>query len=390
MHDSIVLSELSRELLRKGNSVRFQAKGWSMHPFIQDGDFITVVPIENSSIKTGDVVLYSPDGNRIIVHRVVKRYKKDINRSMLVKGDALGGAPEKIDIQNVLGKVVSVERGEHRISLDRGLNRVISFSYRWPLIKILRLPGRVFGLFDPNLFIKKTMDSFQSVAEKYNSKEEVESHSKIISEGLEEWEKSIVRFMKPEANILDVGCGAGREAIALTKMGFKVTGIDISPNMIAQAAENAQKEGLDIDFIARNVSDIVYPVKSFDYVLFSRAVYSHIPTKKLRVETLKKIRGILKSDGMLFFSAYCNGDKRLFSRLNIIGFFRRLRNFFLKEKFDSEPGDVLISSVSPESDPNKLCFCHIFSSPKEILEEIIAAGMTVFEVKNTWLWIVNP
>jgi len=390
MHNSGVLSELSREILEKGNPVRFQARGWSMHPFIRDGDFIVVNPIETSPIKTGDVVFYATTGNKIIVHRVIKRHKKDSRITLLIRGDATFGPPEEVDIKNVLGKVVSVERGEQQISLDKGLSKLISFSYCWPLIRIPRLPGRVLSFFDPNLFIKKAMDSFQSVAEKYNSKEEVEFHSKLISEGLEEWEELILKFMKPESKILDVGCGAGREAIALTKMGFEVTGIDISPNMIAQAAENAKKEGLDIDFIAQNVSDIVYPVKSFDYVLFSRAVYSYIPTKKIRVKTLKKIRDVLKPDGMFFFSAYYIGDKRLFSRINIISTFRRLRNFFFKRKFDSEPGDLMLRSVSPASDPNRLCFCHFFSSPKEISEELRAAGMTVFEVKNNWLWVVKP
>ena len=44
------LLELSQAILEKGNSIRFQAKGWSMRPFIQDGDFIIVSPVQNSSI----------------------------------------------------------------------------------------------------------------------------------------------------------------------------------------------------------------------------------------------------------------------------------------------------------------------------------------------------
>ena len=59
------LLELSRDFLRKGKSVRFQAKGWSMRPFIRDGDFIVVSPIENSSIKTGDMVFYLTTENKV-------------------------------------------------------------------------------------------------------------------------------------------------------------------------------------------------------------------------------------------------------------------------------------------------------------------------------------
>ncbi|NQT81141.1 MAG: signal peptidase I [Candidatus Aminicenantes bacterium] len=383
--------ELSRNILQKRNSVRFQVKGRSMFPFLQDEDFIIVSPIKNSSIKPGDVLLYSSTENKVVVHRVIKKHKKDNRMIWSVKGDATSGPPEELDIQNVLGKVVSIERTGKRINVDGGLGRLNNFIYSWfwPLIKIQRVLDRILSLFDPNLFIKKPIDSFQSVAEKYDGKEEVEFHSRILSEGLEKWEKDVItKYVKPKTRILDVGCGAGREAIALTKMGFKVTGIDISPNMINKAIKNAKKEKLNIQFKVQNVADITCPTKSFDYVLFSRAVYSYIPTKKLRVKILKKIKDILKPDGMLFFIVYYK-EKRFFSRLNIMGFFRRLRNFFFKKKFESEPGDLLVKYVSPASSPKKLCFCHFFSSPKEVLKEVGAAKLTVLEVKNNSLRIVK-
>ncbi len=59
------LLELSKDLFRKGKSARFQAKGWSMRPFIRDGDFIVVSPLENSSIKAGDMVFYLTTENKV-------------------------------------------------------------------------------------------------------------------------------------------------------------------------------------------------------------------------------------------------------------------------------------------------------------------------------------
>lgn len=114
------LLELSKDIFRKGKSIRFQAKGWSMRPFIRDGDFITVSPIENSSIKTGDVVFYLTTENKVIVHRVIKKYKKDKDKRiiMFIKGDATFSSPEKVEMQNVLGKVVAVERNGRKKRLD--------------------------------------------------------------------------------------------------------------------------------------------------------------------------------------------------------------------------------------------------------------------------------
>ncbi len=115
------LLKLARYILENDKSVRFQAKGWSMRPFIRDGDFILASPIKNSSIKTGDVVFYSPTGNKIAVHRIIKKYKKNGKMTVLIKGDACFGSSEKVEIQNVLGKVVAVERNGRQKRLDTKL-----------------------------------------------------------------------------------------------------------------------------------------------------------------------------------------------------------------------------------------------------------------------------
>ena len=111
---------LSKDIFSQGKSARFQAKGWSMRPFIRDGDFLVVSPIENSSIKRGDVVFCITTENKVIVHRVIKKYKKDKDNriTMLIKGDATFSSPEKVEMQNVLGKVVEVERNGQKKRLD--------------------------------------------------------------------------------------------------------------------------------------------------------------------------------------------------------------------------------------------------------------------------------
>ncbi|MEA3438827.1 MAG: hypothetical protein U9R58_00935 [Chloroflexota bacterium] len=43
------LRELMREVLSKGVPVRFRARGWSMEPFIRNGDLICVSPLEIDS-----------------------------------------------------------------------------------------------------------------------------------------------------------------------------------------------------------------------------------------------------------------------------------------------------------------------------------------------------
>jgi len=112
------LLELSKDIFRRGKSIRFQAKGWSMRPFIRDGDFIVVSPIKNSSIKAGDVVFHLTTEKKVMVHRVIRKHKKGNRMIMFIKGDATFSSPEKVEMQNVLGKVVAVEKNGQKKRLD--------------------------------------------------------------------------------------------------------------------------------------------------------------------------------------------------------------------------------------------------------------------------------
>lgn len=69
--------------------------------------------------------------------------------------------------------------------------------------------------------------------------------------------------LSKNAKILDIGCGTGRHAVALAQKGFKVTGVDISQQMLNIAGERAKKAGVSIELVHCPAQEYK-PTKKFD------------------------------------------------------------------------------------------------------------------------------
>ena len=53
----------------------------------------------------------------------------------------------------------------------------------------------------------------------------------------------------PDSEILDLGCGVGRQTIELASRGYKVTGFDLSLPLLIRAADEAQRRNLQVNFV---------------------------------------------------------------------------------------------------------------------------------------------
>lgn len=73
--------------------------------------------------------------------------------------------------------------------------------------------------------------------------------------------------LQPGARVLDVACGTGNLALPAARLGAVVTGVDIAPNLIEQARETAQREGLSVQFDEGDAENLPYEDASFDAVV---------------------------------------------------------------------------------------------------------------------------
>tara|TARA_R110000764_G_scaffold183185_1_gene268944 strand:- start:52399 stop:53499 length:1101 start_codon:yes stop_codon:yes gene_type:complete len=95
--------------------------------------------------------------------------------------------------------------------------------------------------------------------------------------------------------ILDVGCGPGRDLQRFTKLGHHATGLDGCERFVAMAREDSGCEVWLQDFLALDL-----PTQRFDGI-FANAALFHIPSRKLPT-ALRQLHQSLKPGGVLFSS----------------------------------------------------------------------------------------
>ncbi|OAB78260.1 class I SAM-dependent methyltransferase [Cochleicola gelatinilyticus] len=94
------------------------------------------------------------------------------------------------------------------------------------------------------------------------------------------------------AEILDLACGKGRHSNYLNKLGFEVTGVDLSPSSI-KFAKQFENETLHFE-----VHDMCLPFpKKFDAVFNLFTSFGYFETEFDNVRTIKSIKAELKQDG---------------------------------------------------------------------------------------------
>lgn len=149
--------ELVNDLLKEGHQVKFNATGHSMYPTILANEPVLVDPIDPATIRRGDIILYRSNGS-LIAHRVmgilkeneahdfltiIKAFAAETDRTdqhpldnvesntaiqesetaagsgklfFILRGDASRTFDEPVEGDQIVGKVISIERNGSSIN----------------------------------------------------------------------------------------------------------------------------------------------------------------------------------------------------------------------------------------------------------------------------------
>lgn len=113
----------------------------------------------------------------------------------------------------------------------------------------------------------------------------------------------LVRFARIGAgeSVLDVGTGTGVVAITAARAGARVAGLDLTPELLDEARENArivQRE--DIEWTEGDAERLPYPDATFDVVL-SQFGHMFAPRPDLVVAEMRRV---LKPNGRIAFATW--------------------------------------------------------------------------------------
>ncbi len=135
---------------------------------------------------------------------------------------------------------------------------------------------------------EKTIRSYDRVAQAYNR------HNRTGKF----WQRELHQFKRllPGPRVLEVGCGAGRDAVELQKLGLKYVGIDASRGLL-RVARRLDPTG---DYRYMDLYSLGFPPRSFDGV-WTMATLLHVPKRRLP-KVLRSIRRLLVTGGVMAVS----------------------------------------------------------------------------------------
>lgn len=90
------------------------------------------------------------------------------------------------------------------------------------------------------------------------------------------------QYNQAGAKILDIGCGQGRDALFMARLGHSVVGVDCAPNGIKDLITAAKKEQLKVEGVVADITNY-QPDGLYDIVIVDRTLHMLPESSRLLV-----------------------------------------------------------------------------------------------------------
>lgn len=146
--DTKLIGELVGEGVAGGGRIRLEVATDSMRPLINPKDKIVVRGGGIDDLTRGDILLFLRDGN-LLAHRLLFKQKGGDEIGLVTKADNAFIADEPISCRQLLGRIITIEKGSRTINLEarrwKILNRLLGelSLLEWSAFKVARWLKRI-------------------------------------------------------------------------------------------------------------------------------------------------------------------------------------------------------------------------------------------------------
>jgi SAM-dependent methyltransferase len=202
-----------------------------------------------------------------------------------------------------------------------------------------------------------------------------------VDAGLELWEQRLYdNRLRRGDRVLLVGCGAGRDLLALAERGYEVTGLDPMPELVESAQEHLRRRGLNAT-VRQGFVEAAELNGPYDVVILAGCSYCYVSGTKTRISTLARLKTSVSARGLLIVTfAAAQRRSPLFVGMT------RLASWLSGSDWKAEHGDSLSRGYFAR---RLLRYEHLFV-PGEVARECAEAGWRLIaeEVNTPFHYVV--
>ncbi len=222
-----------------------------------------------------------------------------------------------------------------------------------------------------SVMVMRPSDLIEFNRRAYSKPQSVEgwAEDKLVDAGLWPEEKALLdRIPVRGGRVLLLGVGGGREAAQLAAMGFEVTGVDFIPALAVRASENLRRRGFVMPVLVQDISRLEVPASHYAAVWLTSGTYSSLPTRRRRIEMLRRIHRALEPGGHFLCQFIFDQEPEFKGGWELA---RKTVSWITLGNLSYERGDRLAGNSE---------FVHTFATDDDVRSEFLAGGFEVIEL----------
>ncbi len=109
------------------------------------------------------------------------------------------------------------------------------------------------------------------------------------------------QYLKPNASVLCIADGEGRNGVWLAKQGMRVTSFDVSDIALVKAKQFAKDNEVNIEYSLCDTDGFDWKTNSYDAII---AIFIQFADPEMRVRIFKQVHQALKPGGIFILQGY--------------------------------------------------------------------------------------